>query len=365
MVQRQKILVVDDNPVSLKLNVLLLYAVDADIVTAGSGEEAVRIAHNEKIDLILMDVNMPDMDGFDAVKFIKSEEKNKYIPVIFITAFYHDELKIIEGLDIGALDYICKPVSRGILITKVNNLLELQRNRKGLELAQNKLVRTIEELQKRNIEQEKAEEKIKLLLREKELMLKEVHHRIKNNMSAVMGILTLHSYSLQDPIAISALDDATSRIGSICNLYDKLYRSDNFNEVSMKTYIGQLVDEIMDNFSKNKKIEIKKEIDEFNINAKITFSLGIILNELLTNAVKYAFVGRDEGEILISGTLKENSAIVTIKDNGIGMPESINIGSSSGFGMSLIEMLVEQIKGTVQIERQNGTKFTLEFPVQG
>ena len=207
------------------------------------------------------------------------------------------------------------------------------------------------------------QEQIKNLLGEKEILLREVHHRIKNNMSTIKSLLSLQSYSLDDPAAESALHDAESRIDSMMVLYDKLYRSDNFTELSLQRYLPTLIDEIATNFGTKEFIKIEKNIEDFNVNTKTLFPIGIIVNELITNSMKYAFSGRDSGLITISASMKNNHAVVIIADNGIGIPESIDIEHSEGFGLSLVSMLTGQIHGTIRIERGNGTKFILEFDV--
>lgn len=148
MGQRQKILVVDDSKIDLRLNQELLRGVNADIVTAASGKEAVQKSITEDFDLILMDVMMPGMDGFEAVEAIKKDEKNKFTPVIFITGLPGEEKRIIEAFSLGVVDFITKPAHKEVLRLKVNNLLELQRHRKELEHTRNELVRKVEELEK-------------------------------------------------------------------------------------------------------------------------------------------------------------------------------------------------------------------------
>ena len=139
MTQRQKILIVEDDPVMLKLHVAFLREIDTDIVTSTSGEEAVAKALTHDFDLLLMDIGLPGIDGFEALRVIKKQEKYKFIPAIFITATYEGEASALDGLDIGAIDYIYKPAVKGILSRKVKNLLELQRNRKELESSNKEL----------------------------------------------------------------------------------------------------------------------------------------------------------------------------------------------------------------------------------
>ncbi len=206
-----------------------------------------------------------------------------------------------------------------------------------------------------------AEEKIKKLLAEKELILREVHHRLKNNMNTLKGLLTLQAMSLKDPLAISALQDTLSRIDSMVVLYDKLYCSDNFKDISLLVYLPSLIDEIISNFPNSKSVKIEKKIDDFIVGLEILQPLGIIINELLTNIMKYAFNGRNDGLISVAATLEDKKVSIVISDNGNGIPESVNFENSEGFGMKLISILTEQIRGNIRIERNNGTKFILNF----
>jgi len=206
-----------------------------------------------------------------------------------------------------------------------------------------------------------AEEKIRSLLAEKELILKEVHHRIKNNMNTIKSLLFLQADTLKDQSAVSALHDAESRVESMMVLYDKLYRSTDVRELSIKEYLMELVDEIIGNFPNQKIVKIHKHIDDFVLSAGILFSIGIIVNELLTNIMKYAFSGRDSGAITVSASKKDNIATIVIQDNGVGIPDSIGFEKSSGFGLDLVGMLTQQIGGIIKIERGEGTKFVMEF----
>jgi PAS domain S-box-containing protein len=212
-------------------------------------------------------------------------------------------------------------------------------------------------------ERKRDEEKIKNLLEEKELLLKEVHHRIKNNMYTINSLLTLQAETLKDSSAIVALEDAQSRVQSMLVLYDKLYRSDDFRDLSLKEYLPSLIDEISANFIMIEQVRIEKHIQDFNVDAKTLFPLGIIVNEIITNAMKYAFTGRDRGLITVFASMNDNHAVISIADDGNGIPETVDIEHSTGFGLSLISMLTQQIGGSVRIERVNGTKFIIEFDV--
>lgn len=210
-------------------------------------------------------------------------------------------------------------------------------------------------------ERKLTDEKIKSLLAEKELLLREVHHRIKNNMNTIIGLLTLQALSVEEPSAAAALDDAQNRIHSMMVLYDKLYRSDDFGALSLKEYLPALIDEIAGNFEIHGTVKFDNNIEDFDVDTKILFPLGIIVNEIITNAMKYAFSGMDNGLLTISASRTENRALIEIGDNGAGIPDSVDFENSSGFGLSLLTLLTEQIGGTIRLERENGTKFILEF----
>lgn len=209
----------------------------------------------------------------------------------------------------------------------------------------------------------RAEERIKSLLAEKELLLREVHHRIKNNMNIIVGVLALQANRLRDPSAVAALKDAGNRVRSMMVLYDKLYRSADFREVSTRTYLASLIDEITAHFPNRDSVEIAVEIDDFALDATTLSSVGMIFNELLTNAMKHAFVWNDRGTIGVSLAKKGTHATLTVWDDGIGIPEHIDIGSSTNFGMQLLRLITKQLKGAIRLERENGTRFVLEFEV--
>ncbi len=207
-----------------------------------------------------------------------------------------------------------------------------------------------------------AEEKVKSLLAEKELVLKEVHHRIKNNMNTMMSLLSLQAGNASDDFAKSALLDAEMRMQSMELLYDKLYHSVEFNRLSVAMYLPALVDEVVENFPNSKMVTIEKNFQNFILDVKHLQPLGMIINELLTNSMKYAFQGRDHGNITVSATTIDAMVTINIQDDGNGIPESVSFENSNGFGLQLVKALTKQIGGTIRIERGNGTKVQLVFP---
>ena len=212
-------------------------------------------------------------------------------------------------------------------------------------------------------ERKTNENRIKNLLEEKELLLREVHHRIKNNMNTIKGLLSLQISAEENPSTAASLRDAESRVQSMIMLYDKLYCTENYRELSIKYYLQSLIEYIVGSFLNSRTVEVVTEIDDFILTVQTLTPLGIIVNEILTNIMKYAFTGRESGVITISAKTQNNKAIISIKDNGIGIPESVTFEQTPGFGLSLVGMLVEQLGGSIIIDREDGTGFIIEFDV--
>lgn len=205
-----------------------------------------------------------------------------------------------------------------------------------------------------------AEERIKTLLKEKEILLREVHHRIKNNMLTITSLLYLQTESLQDQAAIAALNDAVSRIQSMVLLYDKIYMSSNYNELSLFDYLVPLIDEIVNNFPTYHIVKVEKMIEDIILPTSTLFSIGIILNELITNAMKYAYLGKESGILKVSAYQKNDQIIFKVEDDGVGISNEQE--SKKGFGLQLVQMLSKQIHGHFIIEQSKGSQFILSIP---
>jgi two-component sensor histidine kinase len=208
-----------------------------------------------------------------------------------------------------------------------------------------------------------AEKTVKKLLEENNFLLHEVHHRIKNNMSTVAALLGMQSAALADPEAARMLEDAESRVQSMMVLYDKLYRSENMQEISLDEYLHSLVEEVISIFSGNITVKTEMAVCDITLAPKILSPLGIIINELITNSMKYAFSGRDDALIRITATKNGNTLHLEYLDNGGLLPESVSFANPTGFGLQLVKGLVEQLRGSIRIERNQGTKFVIEIKV--
>jgi PAS domain S-box-containing protein len=212
-------------------------------------------------------------------------------------------------------------------------------------------------------DQKHAEYENTILLQEKTLLLKEVHHRIKNNIASIEGLLTLQSNSVKNPEALSILQDAISRVQSMKILYENLLISDNYTNISVKGYFENLIDTIIDLFPHVTNIIVEKNISECTLNSRLLIPIGIIVNELITNALKYAFTDNEPGILQITISRIGDKISIIIADNGIGIPDKYYRDENKGFGYILVGMLIKQIDGSFSMMRDNGTRIIIECPV--
>ncbi len=210
-----------------------------------------------------------------------------------------------------------------------------------------------------------AEISVQKLLREKEIILREVHHRVKNNMNVIHALLVLQAIEQTDPATAKILQDAAGRVQSMLVLYDRLYHAENLTAVSIKDYFPALIDEIDRIIPRAIPVSVEHDFADIVLGPKLLAPLGIILNELLTNAFKHAFIGRTRGRILAEAKTDGDQIVFRVRDDGQGLPPAISPDSAGGFGMQLVEMLVEQINGTLEISSNEGAQFVIHFPIGG
>ncbi len=212
--------------------------------------------------------------------------------------------------------------------------------------------------------QKLAEEKITNLLTEKEMLLHEVHHRIKNNMATVESLFKIKSMMSKDEKIKTAFQEAISRLSSMRVLYDKLYRSSDFESISLQEYLPGLAQEVITVFPIGSEIKLETEIEDISIPSNVNFPVCIMINELITNAMKYAFNDKIKDKKIIVKAERENSHVkITIIDNGIGLPADFDLEKSDGYGVKLVKNLAKQIKGEIIHTVDNGTRWILTFDI--
>jgi len=219
-------------------------------------------------------------------------------------------------------------------------------------------------LQQEIVERKLVEKMLTTSLEEKEILLSEVHHRVKNNLNIISSLLNLQSSQVETPDqAVKSLEKSRDRIMSMAIVHQKLYESRNFASINMKDYLEDISSNLHNIYKSDSNIELKMEITELLLDIKTAIPCGMILNELLTNAFKYSFPKGKDGEIKVILTEKEdNLCELTIADNGLGIPAGSE--DKGTLGLTMVKLLVEQINGTIEIKRREGTLIRIIFPKQ-
>ena len=212
-------------------------------------------------------------------------------------------------------------------------------------------------------ERKRAEETIKRQLQEKDILLREVHHRIRNNIASIAGLLSLQANTSKSPEAQAVLREAVNRVYSIRTLYDKLLGTEDYAEVSVKAYLEDLIASIARILPQDVAVTLNHDIAAFNLDPNKLFSLGLIVNELLTNCIKYGFKDRASGTIDIILVQHAQEISLTVQDDGRGFPENFDLQTSTGFGLRLVQMLTRQLGGIFTINSDHGARSVVTFGV--
>jgi two-component system, sensor histidine kinase PdtaS len=200
------------------------------------------------------------------------------------------------------------------------------------------------------------------LLTEKEWLLKEIHHRVKNNFHIVASLLEIQASYLKNKEALSAIKESQHRIHSMSIIHQKLYQSDTLSTIQMSEYIYELVEYLRDSYAIRENIGFSLEIENIELDHASAITLGLILNEVITNAIKYAFAKTDNGRISISlSHISASQILLTVQDNGPGLPKDFNRRLGASMGMELLRGLTEDIGGSLSIENKNGTCIKIIF----
>ncbi|HEX6982719.1 MAG TPA: PAS domain S-box protein [Balneolaceae bacterium] len=215
-------------------------------------------------------------------------------------------------------------------------------------------------------ERKEAEEKIKKSLKEKEVLLAEIHHRVKNNLAVITGLLELQSYNTSSEEASSVLKASQMRINSIALVHEKLYQNEDLSEISFDVYIKQLTDVITSSLSSDATaISIQIEAEAVKLTVGQAIPCGLIINELITNAHKHAFPGRKTGSIHISLIEEDLMVKLQVSDDGVGIPLKADLDNPKSLGLTLIRTLSKQLNGKAAFsDHKPGTQFNLEFELQ-
>ena len=399
-----KILVVDDNATNLAVIVDFLEEQSFTTLISKDGESCLKRAQYAQPDIILLDILMPGIDGYETCRRLKTNPQTVNIPVIFMTALSRTQDKVL-GFEAGAVDYVTKPIQpqevfariklhlrlcslttnltqrNQLLKTEVdrrqqveqqlqtlNEDLELKVEQRTLELKKinQDLQREVQERQKEVFERQKAEKQVRKSLQEKETLLKEIHHRVKNNLLVVASLLDLQSSCTEDDKTIKILEHSQDRIYSMALVHEQLYKFHDLKCLNLANYIVDLVDKLSASHDTgDRAIKFLLNVSDVVVNIETARPCGLMINELIVNSLEHAFPddGSNHGTIQIDLAETEGQVVLSVTDDGVGLAEDFDPEESDSLGLQLVYTLTEQLDGELKIDRDRakGTSFQITF----
>lgn len=382
-----KLLLVDDTPENLYSLCALLDAPGFQFVTASSGTEALEHLLREDFAVIVLDVRMPDMDGFETARLIRQRERSENTPIIFLTGHVGGEASAFKGYELGAVDYLVKPFVPAILKTKVAVFAELFRARLKLqdEIAERQkaeeqiralnaglearvaertqeLLEANERLQREIAERQKAEKVIRASLQEKEVLLREIHHRVKNNLQVISSILNLQGRKFDDPLYRSSFGECQDRVRTMALVHEKLYLSSSLSAIDLADEVRDLVSMLASSHARpNVSLEVQADSAISDIDTAVP--VGLLVNEMVSNSLKHAFPDGRSGRVSVTlRRLEPERLLLSVRDDGAGLPEGFAWDNPNSLGLTTIQALARQIRAQVEVRRQGGAEFALTFP---
>ncbi|GAB6175901.1 histidine kinase dimerization/phosphoacceptor domain -containing protein [Desulfobaculum senezii] len=334
------ILVVDDEAVIITQMEEMLSSLGYNVVgKAGSGAQAIKLAHELSPDLVLMDIVMPgDVDGIAACSVIQREMD---IPVILLTA-YGDDKHISRAKAVQPYGYILKPSQNDQIKAAVEIVLEKKAVERNLDGMMDGLRHTAED---------------------RRLQIKEIHHRIKNNLNMITALLALQAMHSATPECSDALQAVRSRVVTIAKIHEKLHTSDNMEHIDCGEYFESIACSLLRASDKADAIDFSFQCEPHQLEPDKVMPMGLILNELASNAMHHAFGQGEQGRITISFRREGPDYVLSVTDNGVGLPEGVTMETAESLGLELVRSLVAQVGGTLHLRQEAGTAIEVHFPV--
>ena len=211
-------------------------------------------------------------------------------------------------------------------------------------------------------DRKRSEVLLKNSLKEKELLLREIHHRVKNSLQIISSLLSLQASEFDDNLIIEKYKESENRIHTIALIHENLYQSTDISNIDFKNYLEILIDDIMYSYKVDREmIKTVLDLNDYELGIETAIPVGLIINELVSNSLKHAFKSGDNGEIRIVLDKHNETYTLTVQDNGVGLPDNILMENSKSLGLMLVNALVTQLEGEISFEVKNGTSFKISF----
>jgi len=376
-----KFLIIDDHPGDRELIVQQLRKAfaDAEFVEAARRQEFEAALALKDVDVVLTDYQLHWGDGLEILKAYRSHLP--HIPVIMFTDTGSEEIAV-EGMKAGVSDYILKSNLHRLPLAIKESIATVRRRQAHAEAAA-ALRRAKEDLERQFEDRSRELQELNDRLRaeldvcrqveaqlyaafgEKELLLRELHHRVKNNLQVISSLLGLQADVLDDPRVLAIFEDSQRRIQAMAIIHESLYQSTDLARLNAADYLQRLSTRLCDAYgTTDDRITLEIHADEVWLEVNTAIACGLILQELLSNSFKHAFPAGRVGEIHITlGVESEHRATLTVRDTGVGFPEGVDFHHTDSLGLQLVGLLTEQLGGTIALQQRGGTQWTLTFPI--
>ena len=287
---------------------------------------------NEDFDIMLLDLNLPDSHGIITFKTMNKNAPD--LPIIILTGLNNEDLAI-NIVSEGAQDYLVKG-----------------------QIDKQMLSKSI----KYSIERKNIENQLQISLADKELLLRELHHRVKNNLMIISSLLNLQSTYIKDEESKKIFKESQNRARSMALIHERLYQSTDLKRIDFGDYIRTLANDLYHTYVMDPSlIKLNVDVDDIRLDIDTSIPLGLILNELVTNSLKHAFPHSSHGEISIIFHTQDNKYLLEVKDNGIGLNNDIDYKNTDSLGLRLVTNLTDQIEGIIEFNNKSGTSFKIIF----
>jgi two-component sensor histidine kinase len=345
-----KVLIVDDNQAHRRLCRLLLsetFGAKIEFGEAATAALGLEECRTRPPDCVLLDYRLPDMTGLEFLERLQSWDSGGIpsIAVVMLTGLA-DEQVAVEAMRAGAQDYLVKdritPEGLQSAVRKATQKVDLIR---ALETERDRLARSLEE---------------------KEILIKEIHHRVKNNLQVIASLLRMQMRRVGSEAAVAALGESQNRVESMALIHEQLYESGDSREVDLAKHAAQLVSNLSNSYGVDSRhVNFEIAIDTLPLSVDRAIPAGLILNELISNALKHAFPDGRPGPIRIEGGHCDGRTALAVRDDGVGVPENVDLDHPQSMGLEIVRILTRQLKGVHELDRKGGTTFRICFAQAG
>lgn len=334
------VLIIEDNPddaFMVQRAVSKTGALPIKLTQAGTLAEGIAELNRNGFGAVLLDLSLPDSFGLETVTKLRAA--NEHVPIVVLTG-QNDELVGLNAVKAGAQDYLVKGQMPPELLSR------------AIAYA---------------AERKQTEEKLKANVAEKEVLLHEVHHRVKNNLQVISSLLNLQANTIASHEAKTALEEAGERVHAMASVHEKLYQQGDMAGLDFGDHLRELAGSLFHLYAggRQSQIRLHYDLDEIRLGVDQAIPSALIVNELLVNAFKYAFPDDRTGTVTIEFKRVDSRRIrLGVSDDGIGLPPDFDWRKSRSLGMDLVQSLSTQLKATVDSAAEVGTFFRIEFPAR-